>query len=163
VFGSVLVVVDSSPASRRAVEEAVRIARADRARLTMLLPVAAPPMWVSYAPVAPAQLIADVQRECATLLRELAGIVSADVPLTTVMPAGRTADAVLRELGRRPHDLVVIADKPRRWLRRGAPARLARRCRVPLLIVPVDDRAAVPAPAVRRTSRRVRVGRPVGL
>jgi nucleotide-binding universal stress UspA family protein len=164
VFGNVLVVVDSSPASRRAVEEAVRIARADRGRLTMLLPVAAPPWWVSHAPVAPAQLLADVQRECAALLREFAETVSADVPLTTVMPTGRTADAVLHELDRRPHDVVVMADAPRRRrFRRGAPERLAARCDVPLLLVPAGDPAAAPSVGPRPAPGRLRLGQPVGL
>jgi nucleotide-binding universal stress UspA family protein len=163
VFGNVLVVVDSSPASRRAVEEAVRIARADRGRLTMLLPVAAPPWWVSHAPVAPAQLLADVQRECAALLREFAETVSADVPLTTVMPIGRTADAVLHELARRPHDVVVMADAGRRRFGRDAPERLAARCDVPLLVVPAGDPAGAPSVTPRRAPRRVRIGQPVGL
>jgi nucleotide-binding universal stress UspA family protein len=165
VFGNVLVVVDSSPAARRAVAEAVRMAGADRGRMTLLLPVAAPPWWASHAPVSPAQLLADAQRECAALLRELADMVPADVPLTTLMPTGRTVDAVLRELDRRPHDVVVMSASPRRRrARRSAPARLSARCRLPLLVVPTDGPPVPPSVARRRAPRRrVRVGEPVRL
>jgi nucleotide-binding universal stress UspA family protein len=137
MIGSVLAVVGSSPASERVLETAVDLARAERARLTLMLPVAPPAWCVCFSPVPPAQVLTDVQGACDVVLRRLADACARDVPITTVMHVGRLEQAVLRELERRPHDVVVLEAGGRgRWRRRDPVARLARRCPVPLITVP---------------------------
>jgi nucleotide-binding universal stress UspA family protein len=154
----VLAVVDSSPGSRRVLDAAVDLARAERARLTLMLPVA-PPAWCTcFSPVSPGQVLAEVQGASAVVLRRLADECAADVPITTLMPVGRLEAAVLHELARRRHDVVVVAETRRRRLRRDPVARLARRCPVPLLTVPL---AAGGAP--RTVELGPRSARPVDL
>jgi hypothetical protein len=137
MIGSVLAVVGSSPASERVLKTAVDLARAEHARLTIMLPVAPPAWCVCFSPVPPAQVLADVQGACDVVLRRLAGTCARDVPITTVMPVARLEQAVLSELERRPHDIVVLEARGRcRWRRRDPVARLASRCTVPLITIP---------------------------
>lgn len=159
---SVLAVVGSSPGSRRVLDAAVDVARAERARLTLMLPVSPPSWCICFSPVAPGQVLADVQHACGVVLRRLADECDRDVPITTVMPVGRLDDAVLRELEQRPHGLVVVEEgRGRRWGRRDPVARLARRCPVPLLTVPArDDAAPRRVDMGGRSARHVRVGLP---
>lgn len=160
----VLAVVGSTPGSRRVLQAAVEVARAENARLTLMLPVAPPSWCVCFSPIPPAHVLAEVQRACCKVLRALADECDQDVPLTTLMPVGRLDEAVLEELERRPHGLVVVEESRRgRFLRRRDPvARLARRCPVPLLTVP-PEATGVPRTVElgRRSGRRVGVHLPL--
>ena len=162
----VLAVVGSTPASRRVMQAAVEVARAENARLTLMMPVAPPSWCVCFSPVPPAHVLAEVQRACCKVLRALADECDQDVPLTTLMPVGRLDEAVLDELKRRPHGLVVVEEpRGRRVLPRRDPvARLARRCPVPLLTVPSEP-TGVPRTVElgRRSRRRVGIGLPLNL
>ena len=159
MIGSVLAVVGSSATSQRVLETAVDLARSERARLTLMLPVAPPSWCVCFSPVPPSQVLADVQGACGVVLRRLAGECALDVPVTTVMPVGRLEQAVLRELERRPHDVVVLAEGGRRRWRRGDPvARLARHCPVPLITVaPLPEGTPRTVELGARSARRVGV------
>ena len=161
MIGSVLAVVGSSPSSQRVLETAVDLARTERARLTLMLPVAPPSWCLCFSPVPPSQVLADVQGACDVVLRRLAGECALDVPVTTVMPVGRLEHAVLRELERRPHDVVVLAEGGRRWRRRDPVARLARRCPVPLVTVAaLPDGPPLTVELGTRAARRVGVQLP---
>ncbi len=156
----VLAVVGSTPGSRRVLEAGLEVARAENARLTLMLPVAPPSWCVCFSPVPPGHVLAEVQRACWKVLRSLADACDQDLPITTVMPVGRLDEAVLEELERRRHDLVVI-EEPRRGgvLRYRDPvARLAKRCPVPLLTVPPEASGVPRTVALGRRS-----GRPLGV
>jgi hypothetical protein len=162
MIGSVLAVVGSSPASERVLKTAVDLARAEHARLTIMLPVAPPAWCVCFSPVPPAQVLADVQGACDVVLRRLAGGCARDVPITTVMPVGRLEQAVLRELERRPHDVIVLETGRRCWWRRRDPVeRLASRCPVPLITIPpLADGAPRTVELSARSARHVGVRLP---
>jgi nucleotide-binding universal stress UspA family protein len=160
----VLAVVGSTPASRRVLDAAVEVARAENARLTVMLPVAAPSWCVCFSPIPPAHVLAEVQRACALVLRRLTDDCAQDVPITTVMPVGRLEEAVLDELEHHPHDLVVLEETRPGRFRRDPVARLARRCPVPLLPVPAEP-SGLPRTVElgRRAGRRVRAELPANL
>ncbi len=161
MYRSVLVVLDHEAWSRLALLDAADIALGARARLTIACPVARVP-WTVYpaslgvtAPVSFEQLAADAQRACLRLRDDAVTAVPRDVPVTTVMPTERTPAAIVREIARGGHDLVVIATPPSaRWApwRTAFARRLVRRCPVPVL--------TVPAPRRERRVTRSRPGRP---
>jgi nucleotide-binding universal stress UspA family protein len=112
VFRSILVAVDGSPAATKALEEAIDIARADGARLT-LISVASRPRWpISMGPYAmPLSTDADLERQAEEILDRAIELVPDDVPVSTFMGRGAIATAILNRIECAQHDLVVMGSR----------------------------------------------------
>jgi nucleotide-binding universal stress UspA family protein len=112
MFRSILVAVDGSPASMKALAKAVGIARADGARLT-LMSVATLPRWpVPFGPFAtPLWTDAELERQAEEILDEAEELVPAEVPVSTFVGRGAAPEAIVNraECGR--HDLVVMGSR----------------------------------------------------
>jgi len=146
VFLNILVAVDDSAHAARALDEALDLARAQRSRLTIIA-VASRPAWRymagPYAGMMPTQEETDAAAEATiAAARERAGD---DIPVTTVVGRGSTAEAILARAREGNHDLIVMGSRGR-----GAAAsailgsvshHVLHHGRVPVLIVHADRRA----------------------
>jgi nucleotide-binding universal stress UspA family protein len=155
VFRNVLVGVDGSPSSDRALAEAIGLTR-ECGRIGILAVV--PPLnwWVSTTPVtlpvSRVQLAAELEADVKRNVEEADARVPRDIPVTKLIASGNEAEAVLTQVLDGPWDLVVIgrhSSFDRRTLRGRLGTRLARRSPVPVLIVPAET----PAPSARSRDR----------
>jgi nucleotide-binding universal stress UspA family protein len=114
VFLNILVAIDDSAHAARALDEALDLARAQRSRLTIIA-VASRPAWRymagPYAGMMPTQEETDAAAEATiAAARERAG---ADIPVTTVVGHGSTAEAILARAREGDHDLIVMGSRGR--------------------------------------------------
>jgi nucleotide-binding universal stress UspA family protein len=124
MFTNILIAVDGSQHSERAVAEAVDLARATGASLTALaaFPDIAPWVYVGgYGAVLPPAGLDDVhaqsRREHERMLDELLGRLAADIEVEKVVVQGSPAAAILGQAEKGRHDLIVMGSRGRGELR----------------------------------------------
>jgi nucleotide-binding universal stress UspA family protein len=112
MFHSVLVAVDGSRAAAHALEEAVELARAEGARLT-LISVAEAPRWrFSGFPLAvPFPNEAMLLREAEEIVERAEEQVPEDIPVSTVVRRGSIVNEILKRVDAGEHDLVVVGSR----------------------------------------------------
>lgn len=149
MFRNILVSVDGSADSERALDEAIDLARVSNARLTILTAIVHPPSWAYNGVNAGAaqQLAIDLEKEAKEILRDSEQRVPEDVPVTTVLSPDPVRKALVKRVEEGDHDLVVMGSRGR-----GAVAstvlgsvshHMLHHSPVPVLIVhAVRDRAA---------------------
>jgi nucleotide-binding universal stress UspA family protein len=143
-YRRILVAVDGSPAAAKGLREAIRLAKAQNARLFILHVVN---KFYVYASMEGAGLAADLPamlREGGKriLAKAEAAAQKGNIRPTILMRetvGGPTADPILREAQRQRADLIVLGTHGRRGLRRlvmGSDAeQVVRTARVPVLLV----------------------------
>jgi len=111
MFRSILVAVDGSKHSARAVEEAVDLARSVDGRLTLISVGTRPVPWPSaYQTTVPdAELVKAAQ----ALVDEAAAEVPDDVSVATVVRVGRPSDEILASARDAQNDLIVMGARGR--------------------------------------------------
>jgi nucleotide-binding universal stress UspA family protein len=147
---SILVALDDSPASAAALEQAIDLARAEGARLT-LLTVAVPPRVLVLGPVvAPYPSTATLEAEAQLLLDRAEARVPDGIPVSTVVRSGPVAKAILDRVECAQHDLVVMGSRglgpAASFLRGGVSRTVVARSPVPVLV----SRAPEPPSETRR-------------
>jgi nucleotide-binding universal stress UspA family protein len=111
VFRSILVALDDTAASAAALDQAIDLARAEGARLT-LISVAAPPRWRPAGPfVPPYPTDAQLEDEARALLDRAEERVPDDVPVATVLRSGLAAKEILKRAECACHDLIVMGSR----------------------------------------------------
>jgi nucleotide-binding universal stress UspA family protein len=112
VFRSILVAVDGSRAAAHALEEAIELARAEGARLT-LITVAETPRWrFSGFPLAvPFPNEAQLLREAEEVVERAEAQVPEGVPVSTVVRRGSIVNEILKRVEAAEHDLVVVGSR----------------------------------------------------
>ena len=112
MFRSILVAVDGSRAATQALEEAVELERAERARLT-LISVAEAPRWrISGFPLAvPFPNEVQLLREAEQVVERAEAQVPEDVPVSTVVRRGSIVNEILKRIEAGEHDLVVVGSR----------------------------------------------------
>jgi len=111
MFRSILVAVDGSESAANALEEAIELARAEGARLT-LISVASPPRWWPASPyAAPYPTDADLERQAQEIVDRAEALVPDGVAVSTVVRSGPAAKAILRRIETGEHDLVVMGSR----------------------------------------------------
>jgi len=111
VFRNILVALDSSATAGRALGEAVELAEAVKARLTIIS--IAPPM-PSYAYRAGIDLGAlkhEAEAETEQLLRDAVAGLPNDLPVTTVLKHGHPGEEIVTQIEAGDHDLVVMGSR----------------------------------------------------
>ena len=113
MFRSILVALDDSAASAAALDQAIDLARAEGARLT-LISVAAPPRWRPAGPfVPPYPTDAQLELEAREILDRAEERVPDDVPVATVSRSGLAAKEILKRAECACHDLIVMGSHGR--------------------------------------------------
>jgi nucleotide-binding universal stress UspA family protein len=113
MFRNLLVLVDGSRHARQALTDAIELAEQSHGRLTLLTSVTrVPALAFANADAVTAQGLADEAESCAKqILCDARDRVPADVPVTTLLSREPIRKAVLDELARGGHDLVVMGSR----------------------------------------------------
>jgi nucleotide-binding universal stress UspA family protein len=111
LYRNILVAVDGSADARRALEQAVELARDQHARLTIVTVI--PP--IGFAPFAPAacEQVAQVRVCFERILRDATDAVPDDVGVTTLLLEGPPAKRIVERVRDGDHDLVVMGSHGR--------------------------------------------------
>ena len=127
MFLNILVGLDGSATSRRALEHAVALARAGNAKLTLV--TVAPPVasYVTLAGVSTATMHAELDRWAAGVLARAVDVVPGDVLAHTLQLSGDAGPEIVKELQRGGYDL--CARLPRSRTGAGGAARERERLR----------------------------------
>ena len=113
-YRHVLVAYDGSPEAELALEHAVALAQAYRARLALVAVVPPPPLLAWQAPGGDARRARrGAGRISTTRLRDAADRVPDDLPLTTRLLDGDPAREILRAAREGEHDLIVMGSRGR--------------------------------------------------
>jgi nucleotide-binding universal stress UspA family protein len=140
VFLNILVAVDGSPSSHRALEQAVDLARGMRSKLTIV--TVAPPIsyYVTLAGVSSETMQKELDRWATRIVDEAAGLVPDDVIAHRLVRSGHPGPEIMQELGRGSYDLVVLGTRGRGRTQEGllgsVNGYLHFHSKVPLLSVP---------------------------
>ncbi len=115
MFRNIIVSIDGSDHSDRALDEAIDIARADQARLTILTAIHQPPVWAASAMAAGAAAVsaADLEKEAVDIMRRAVKRVPADVPVTTIISRKPIRNALMSRLKDSNYDLLVMGSRGR--------------------------------------------------
>ena len=142
MFLNILVGVDGSPSSQRAVAHAIELARAGNAKLTLM--TVAPPVssYVALARISPDTIEAELENWAGVILESAAGTVPDDVIAHTVQASGHVGRELLKELERGGYDLIVLGSRSRSRAQEGLLGSVNGfihfHARVPLLSVPEE-------------------------
>jgi nucleotide-binding universal stress UspA family protein len=164
MFRNVLVVIDGSIDSSQALDQAIDLAQRERSRLTLLaaerrIPTCA---YLGVAAAVPLAVPA-ADNGAREMMREALRRVPADVSVTTIVTALPIRAALLRQIERGHHDLVMLGERPSGRLRAllGSLGHyLVRHSPAPVLVVHADRPPSQPpaAPvALQVRSRRRRL------
>jgi nucleotide-binding universal stress UspA family protein len=152
MFRNILVCVDGSTHSERALSEAIDLAGAERSRLTLLTAVPRLPYWACTPSTAAGidSLAADLANEAKAALRAAVDRVPQSIPVTTVLTKEPIREVLMQRISSGDHDLVVMGSRGRGALTAsvlGSVSHFAlNHCQVPVLIVHADDDAAPAGP-----------------
>jgi nucleotide-binding universal stress UspA family protein len=140
MFLNILVCIDDSPSSWRALEQAIDLARVANAKLTLM--TVAPPVssYVTLARISPETMAAELDEWAANVLDKATRNVPQDVIAHTVRGSGHAGPEILKELRRGGYDLVVLGSRGRGRAQEGVLGSvngyLHFHAKVPLLSVP---------------------------
>jgi nucleotide-binding universal stress UspA family protein len=115
MFHNILVCVDGSIHADRAVGEAIDLALAGNARLTLLSAIPRPPYWAA-SPVTAAgieSLAGELEHEAQTALRAATDRVPTSVPVTTILSREPIREALMQRINTGLYDLVVMGSRGR--------------------------------------------------
>ncbi len=140
MFLNILAAIDGSPSARRALEQAIDLARAMNSALTLI--TVAPPVssYVTLAGVSSDTMQEELDKWAAHVLSDAAAAVPDDVIAHRVQRSGHPGPEILEELERGRYDLVVLGSRGRgraqEGLRGSVNGFLHFHSHVPLLSVP---------------------------
>jgi nucleotide-binding universal stress UspA family protein len=145
MFHNILVAVDGSSHADRALTEAIDMARASHARLTIITAVAEPRTgtMMALASGAAAGIGPALLREAERILRTAADRVPEDVSVTTILTEKPIRQAILKRIAVGHHDLVVMGSRGRGTVRSAVLGSVSHHILhhspVPVLIVHSDE------------------------
>ena len=150
-FRRILVAYDGSAHSGVALNDAVAVARRDRATLTVMCVVRPLRIAVLLGGVATASVAADQERkDAASAMRGVGKRIPAEIPYTTVIRFGDPVVQILWMLAEQPYD-VVFMGTGRRW--RSISRRILARTTVEVRVSAGDPEQVGTSPWWRRLRR----------
>jgi nucleotide-binding universal stress UspA family protein len=140
VFLNILVAIDGSSSSRRALGYAIDLARAANARLTLMTVAPPPGAYVARAGVSTETMRAELDSWAEDILKAAAGAIPDDVIPHRVQRTGHAGPEIVKELERGGYDLIVLGSRGRGRAQEGLLGSVNGyvhfHSRVPLLSVP---------------------------
>lgn len=112
MYRNILVAVDGSKESKLALKNAVELARATNARLTVLHVCTPAPGALSATP-AGAAVAAELPAAHSKILREAVECVPDDLPVTTLLRKGSPAGEIVKAVREYDNDLIVMGSRGR--------------------------------------------------
>ena len=143
MFTNILVGLDGSPSSQRALEYAIDLARAGGGKLTLM--TVAPPVasLVTFGGVSIETMSAELDKWATAVLDEAAETVPQDVTTERVQGSGQAGPEMLNELKRGGYDLIVLGTRGRGRTQEGllgsVNGYIHFHAHVPLLTVPDES------------------------
>ena len=143
MFTNILVGLDGSPSSQRALEYAIDLARAGGGKLTLM--TVAPPVasLVTFGGVSIETMSAELDKWATAVLDEAAETVPQDVTTARVQGSGQAGPEMLTELKRGGYDLIVLGTRGRGRTQEGllgsVNGYIHFHAHVPLLTVPDES------------------------
>ena len=115
MFHNILVCIDGSAHADRALGEAIDLATAENARLTILTAIARPPFWASTPDTAGGieSLCADLKAEAADALRNAVDRVPASISVTKILSTKPIREVLMEQIRSGRHDLVIMGSRGR--------------------------------------------------
>jgi nucleotide-binding universal stress UspA family protein len=114
MFHNILVAYDGSPDADEALAQAIDLAQSEHTRLTLLTGIACPSAaYLSYAGDANVQLRSEAESWADQLLRGARDRVPATLPVTTILTGEPIRGAIVEQVRRGQHDLVVMGSRGR--------------------------------------------------
>ncbi len=165
-FRSILVAIDGSPPAGQALAHAIDLAESEHARLTVMSCVCAPPpaAYLGGGAAAAGEAARTAEPETEAMLAQARERVPGNVSVSTVLSREPARTAILRQIERGNHDLVVLGSRGRgavRSLLLGSVSHhVLHHSPVPVLIVqPEPAPCAEPEPEPAPRAPRVPLGR----
>lgn len=156
MFKSILVAWDGSEHAKRALAEAIDVARSQDASLTLLTVASLQPVGLgSVAPVSQLDLLQDAK----AILASGEALVPDGIPVSGRTATGHPASEILKRAVAAEHDLIVLGSRGRGAVRSAVLGSVSHfvlnHGTVPMLIVHDDDEeSSVPADRIEETARR---------
>jgi nucleotide-binding universal stress UspA family protein len=118
MFRNILVAIDGSAHAARALEEAVDLAQAGKARLTVITCVPDPAAWLiggaAYSGGIDFEALSrEAEREAQGVLDAAVQTIPQDLPVTKILTHGRAARRILEQTENGHHDLVMMGSRGR--------------------------------------------------
>jgi nucleotide-binding universal stress UspA family protein len=157
MFHNILVAVDGSPDSDEALTQAIDLAESEHTRLTLITGVQklTSVAYIGLTAVPLAQIDADALAWAEGVLRSARDRVPNDIPVTTILTAHPIRAALIDQIKRGRHDLLVMGSRGRGAVRATLLGSVSHyvlnHSPVPTLIVHADTHPASNAPADRQT------------
>jgi len=144
MFHNILVAVDGSAAADLALAQAIDLAESEHTRLTLMTGVAElPPTAYLMSGEGIGRLSETVHRQAEAVIRRARNLVPADLPVTTVLSEQPIRLALIRQISRGGHDLVVMGSRGRGAVRAvllgSASHYVLHHSPVPVLIVHAEE------------------------
>jgi nucleotide-binding universal stress UspA family protein len=141
VFLNILVAVDGSAGARKALVEAVDIARAHNSKLTLVSVAPPPATFIAFArATTPEQMQDELARSTERILRRELAWLPDDLVAQTVQRSGHAREEIVSELERGGYDLIVLGGdglgRPRRSLLGSVGGYVRRRSETAILSLP---------------------------
>ncbi len=111
MYRNILVAIDGTATSRCGLDEAIELAEAVNARLTIISVVPPMPGFAYRAGVDLEALKAEAEAETEKQLRESVALVPDDFPVTTVLKHGHAGEEIVKQIEAGDHDLVVMGSR----------------------------------------------------
>ena len=143
MFLNILVGIDGSGSSLRALDHAVNLARAGNAKLTII--TVAPPVssYVTLAGTTPEKMRAELDKWASGLLEQATKSIRDDVLVHTIERHGNAGHEIVKEIKHGGYDLVVLGTRGRGRTQEGLLGSVNGyvhfHSHVPLLTVPEDS------------------------
>jgi nucleotide-binding universal stress UspA family protein len=115
MFQNILVCVDGTVHSERALDEAIDLADAGHGRLTLLTAVPRPPCWAYSSITAPSvePLACEMRREAEAALKAAVDRVPDSIPVTKILSEKPIRDVLIQQVKSGKYDLVVMGSRGR--------------------------------------------------
>jgi nucleotide-binding universal stress UspA family protein len=111
MFRDILVALDQTATAQRALQEAIELAEALNARLTLISIVPHIPSFAYRAGIDVGALEQEAEKESEKLLRESVSGLPEDLPVTTVLKHGHPGEEIVTQIEAGKHDLVVMGSR----------------------------------------------------